>query len=73
MPKGKVLENCDDYVCAVNNAQGMVEISLSIDLSKDVDFCSKLFKIYSNLSRCLHYNEDSLRKLCRQLAKRGTN
>ena len=73
MPKGKVLEKCDDYVCAVNNAQGMVEISLSIDLSKDVDFCSKLFKIYSNLSRCLHYNEDSLRKLCRQLAKRGTN
>ena len=73
MPKGKVLEKCADYVCAVNNAQGMVEISLSIDLSKDVDFCSKLFKIYSNLSRCLHYNEDSLRKLCRQLAKRGTN
>ena len=73
MPKGKVLEKCDDFICAVNNAQGRVEVSLSIDLSKDVDFCSKLFKIYSNLSRCLHYNEDSLRKLCRQLAKRGTN
>ena len=73
MPEGTVLEKCDDYVCAVKNAQAMVEISLSIDLSKDVDFCSKLFKIYSNLSRCLHYNEDSLRKLCRQLAKRGTN
>ena len=73
MPEGTVLEKCDDFICAVNNAQGRVEVSLSIDLSKDVDFCSKLFRIYSNLSRCLHYNEDSLKKLCRQLAKRGTS
>ena len=73
MPEGTVLEKCDDFICAVNNAQGRVEVSLSIDLSKDVDFCSKLFRIYSNVSRCLHYNEDSLKKLCRQLAKRGTS
>ena len=73
VPEGTVLEKCDDFICAVNNAQGRVEVSLSIDLSKDVDFCSKLFRIYSNLSRCLHYNEDSLKKLCRQLAKRGTS
>ena len=73
MPEGTVLERCDDYVCSVNHDKGMVEVSLSIDLSKDVDFCSKLFRIYSNLSRCLHYNEDSLKKLCRQLAKRGTS
>ena len=73
MPEGTVLEKCDDFICAVNNAQGRVEVSLSIDLSKDVDFCSKLFRIYSNVSRCLHYNEDSLKKLCRQLAKRGAS
>jgi len=73
VPEGTVLERCDDYVCSVNHDKGMVEVSLSIDLSKDVDFCSKLFRIYSNLSRCLHYNEDSLKKLCRQLAKRGTS
>ena len=73
MPEGTVLEKCDDYVCSVNHDKGMVEVSLSIDLSKDVDFCSKLFRIYSNVSRCLHYNEDSLKKLCRQLAKRGTS
>ena len=73
VPKGTVLERCDDYVCSVNNTKGMVEVSLSIDLSKDVDFCGKLFKTHTELSKCLHYNEDSLKKLCRQLAKRSTN
>lgn len=73
VPKGTVLERCDDFVCSVNNTQGRVEVSLTIDLTKDVDFCDKLFKIYSGVSKCLHYNEDSLKKLCRQLAKRGTN
>ena len=72
-PKGRLLEKNDDYVCAVNETRGQVEISLTIDLSKDVDFCGKLFKTYTELSKCLHYNEDSLKKLCRQLAKRSTN
>ena len=66
-----LLEQNPDYVCCVNETQGQVEISIIIDLSKDVDFCEKLYQNYVNLSRCLHYNEDSLKKLCRQIAKRG--
>lgn len=71
-PKGTLLEKTDGYVCAVNETRGQVEISLVIDLSKDVDFCDKLYRTYIELSKCLHYNEDSLKKLCRQLAKRST-
>ena len=72
-PKGTLLEKNDDYTCAVNETRGQVEISLTIDLSKDVDFCDKLYRTYIGLSKCLHYNEDSLKKLCRQIAKRGLN
>ena len=70
-PRGSLLEKNPDYVCCVNETRGQVEISIIIDLSKDVDFCEKLYQNYVNLSRCLHYNEDSLKKLCRQIAKRG--
>lgn len=72
-PKGSVLERTPDYTCSVNNTQGVIEISMTIDLSKDVDFCDKLYRNYLMMNRCLHYNEDSLKRLCRQLARRGTN
>lgn len=73
VPRGSLLEKNDDYVCCVNETQGQVEISMVIDLAKDVDFCEKLYQIYVYVSRCLHYNEDSLKRLCRQIAKRGCN
>ena len=72
-PRGTVLEKTEDYSCALNETKGQVEISIVIDLSKDVDFIDKLYRNYINLSKCLHYNEDSLKKQCRLLAKRGAN
>ncbi len=72
-PKGSVLEKNADYTCALNETQGHVEISIVIDLAKDVDFCDKLYHNYVNISKCLHYNEDSLKKQCRLLAKRSAN
>ena len=68
-PVGKVLEGNDDWTCAVNQTQGKVEISMCIDLRKHVDFVEKFHQEYYDIHRCLRYNEDSLRKLCRQLAK----
>ncbi len=70
-PRGSLLESNTDYVCALNETKGRIEISATIDLSRDVDYSEKLFRIYSQLSKCLHYNEDSLKRLCRQLAKSG--
>ena len=70
-PRGTLLEKTPDYTCAVNETQGHVEISMIIDLSHDVDFCDKLHRNYLGLSRCLHYNEDSLKRLCRQIARSG--
>ena len=72
-PRGSLLEKNDDFVCCVNETQGQVEISMVIDLSKDVDFCDKLYQNYITLNKCLHYNENSLKKLCKQIAKRGCN
>ena len=72
-PRGTVLEKTPDYTCALNETQGHVEISITIDLAKDVDFCDKLYHNYINISKCLHYNEDSLKKQCKLLAKRSSN
>jgi len=68
-PAGTVLEGNDDWTCAVNQTQGKVEISMCIDLRVHVDFVEKFHQEYYDVHRCLRYNEDSLRKLCRQLAK----
>lgn len=73
VPRGSLLEKNDDFVCCVNETQGQVEISMVIDLSKDVDVSEKLHQNYIYLSKCLHYNEDSLKRLCKQIAKRGCN
>ena len=70
-PRGTVLEKTPDYTCALNETQGHVEISITIDLAKDVDFCDKLYHNYVEISKCLHYNEDSLKKQCKLLAKSG--
>ena len=72
-PVGKVLEETTDHTVAVNEAGGKVEISLCIDLRNHVDFVEKFHQEYFDIHRCLRYNEDSLRKLCRQLAKATTN
>ena len=68
-PAGKMLESTDDWSCAVNQTQGKVEISMCIDLRKHVDFVEKFHQEYYDVHKCLRYNEDSLRKLCKQLAR----
>jgi len=72
-PKGTLLEKTDDYTCAMNEKSGCVEVTLTIDLSRDVDYCDKLYRIYTRISTCLHYNGDFLNRQCRLLAKRGSN
>ena len=47
-------------------------IHLSVD-ANDPDPVRKLYHNYINISKCLHYNEDSLKKQCKLLAKRGSN
>ena len=71
VPRGTLLEKTVDYSCSLNETRGQVEISMIIDLARDVDFCEKLYRNYLNLSKCLHYNEDSLKRQCRLLAKHG--
>ena len=70
-PVGKMLEKNDDFRLTMNQAQGRIECSWTIDLREHADFMKQFYELLNQQSRCLYYNEDFLRQQCRVLAKRG--
>ena len=72
VPAGKVLEKTDDFRLTVNQAQGRIECSWSIDLRAHADFMKQFYELLNQQSKCLYYNEDFLKQQCRALARRGT-
>ena len=72
VPAGKVLEKTDDFRLTVNQAQGRIECSWSIDLREHADFMKQFYELLNQQSKCLYYNEDFLKQQCRALARRGT-
>lgn len=71
-PRGRVLLKEEGVLVAQNATKGQLEVLLTIDLRKYVDFMKEYYKLTNLISRCLHYNEDSTRQLCRALAKSST-
>ena len=54
------------------NAKGSLEIGVKIDLRENADYIKKFYETMTEISKCLHYNEDSVRKLCIALATSST-
>ncbi len=71
-PKGKLLEQKEDYSVHLNMTRGQLDMRLTIDLKKDVDYITRFYELQKDLSLCLHYNKDLIRKQCRALAKCST-
>jgi hypothetical protein len=72
-PQGTVLEKNDDYRVVVNQAGGEVKILISIDLQKDVEFMKKYNSLTYSISQTLYRNEDMLKKVCREQARKAKN
>lgn len=64
----------DEDYCQVrhNQSQGRIEIGITIDLTRDVNFEQKFYKTSMEISQCLLYNRDSLKKQCIALANAST-
>ena len=71
-PQGRVLEKNDDFRLTVNQAQGRIEASFQIDLRQHADFMKQFYELLNQMSKCLYYNEDFLKKQCRALASSST-
>ena len=67
-PKGRVLASTDDYKLCLNQQGGRIELSMAIDLRKDVEYMKKFNDLTYKISQCLYYNETLVRQLCRALA-----
>jgi hypothetical protein len=72
VPAGKLLEKNDDFRLTVNQAQGRIEASFQIDLRQHADFMKQFYELLNQMSKCLYYNEDFLKKQCRALASSST-
>lgn len=68
---GRILEKKDDYRVVMNQTKGTLDCTFSIDLRKDADYLKKFYELINSITKCLHYNENSVRQLCRALAKNG--
>ncbi len=71
-PRGRVLLKEDGCLCTQNAAKGELQINITIDLRKHVDYMKQYYKLQNNINLCLHSNDDSLRQLCRALATSST-
>ncbi len=71
IPKGRRLLS-NDGVEVRQNAKGFLEIGVKIDLRENVDYMKKFYEIMTEISKCLHYNADSLKRQCIALASSST-
>ena len=71
-PRGRTLAKEEGYVCTLNATKGTIEIGIAIDLREHVDYVNYFNKLSINLSKCLQFNDTSIRTLCKELAKTST-
>lgn len=70
-PTGETLYRSDALTICKNEKKGCVSIGINIDLSQHIDFLQFTYQQINEITKCLHFNEDSLRQLCRVIAKRS--
>ena len=69
--RGRFLRNDDELKVRLDEKEGTVSVLILLDVrNKNIE--QKFNSLSMEVNKCLHYNEDSLKKLCRALASVST-